>query len=166
MVLIANASNNVSAAPTAKQSAAGVVNDLAAACPSKCSGKRCASLTPQRVLLRPRDPGAGTTRHVHSHLKPRHCWQTIPNPFNPETWIPYQLWQKRSEVTVTIYASDGSVVRTLALGYQAAGMYKNRTQAAYWDGRNELGETVASGIYFYTLIAGEFIATRKMLILK
>ena len=67
---------------------------------------------------------------------------------------------------VTIYASDGSVVRTLALGYQDAGMYKNRTQAAYWDGRNDLGETVASGVYFYTLIAGEFTATRKMLILK
>ena len=88
-----------------------------------------------------------------------------PNPFNPETWIPYQLAQP-SEVTVHIYAADGSRVRTLALGYQDAGLYKNRSQAAYWDGRNEFGETVASGLYFYTLTAGEFSATRRMLILK
>ena len=67
---------------------------------------------------------------------------------------------------VNIYASDGSVVRTLALGHQEAGMYKNRTQAAYWDGKNELGESVASGLYFYTLTAGDFTATRRMLILK
>ena len=88
-----------------------------------------------------------------------------PNPFNPETWIPYQL-AKATDVTVTIYASDGSVVRTLALGHQEAGMYKHRSHAAYWDGKNELGESVASGLYFYTLTAGEFSATRRMLILK
>ena len=88
-----------------------------------------------------------------------------PNPFNPETWIPYQL-AKATEVTVTIYAFNGSAVRTLALGHQDAGMYKNRSQAAYWDGKNAFGEPVASGIYFYTLTAGEFTATRKMLILK
>ena len=88
-----------------------------------------------------------------------------PNPFNPETWIPYQL-AKAAQVTVTIYTSAGSVVRTLALGHQAAGMYKSRSQAAYWDGKNAFGETVASGLYFYTLTAGEFTATRKMLILK
>ena len=88
-----------------------------------------------------------------------------PNPFNPETWIPYQL-SKAADVAVTIYASDGNIVRTLALGHQEAGMYKNRTQAAYWDGKNELGESVASGLYFYTLTAGDFTATRRMLILK
>ena len=88
-----------------------------------------------------------------------------PNPFNPETWIPYQL-SKAADVSVTIYASDGNVVRTLALGYQDAGMYKNRSHAAYWDGKNTLGESVASGLYFYTLTAGEFAATRRMLILK
>ena len=88
-----------------------------------------------------------------------------PNPFNPETWIPYQL-SKAADVTVTIYASDGNVVRTLALGHRDVGTYKNRSQAAYWDGKNEMGESVASGIYFYTLIAGNFSATRKMLILK
>ena len=88
-----------------------------------------------------------------------------PNPFNPETWIPYQL-SKAADVTVTIYASDGNVVWTLSLGHQAAGTYKNRSQAAYWDGKNEVGESVASGVYFYTLIADSFSATRKMLILK
>ena len=89
----------------------------------------------------------------------------FPNPFNPETWIPYQL-DKPAEVTISIYAVDGQVVRRLALGHQPAGMYQNRSRAAYWDGRNEFGESVASGIYFYTLTAGEFNATRKMLITK
>ena len=88
-----------------------------------------------------------------------------PNPFNPETWIPYQL-AAPAEVTLTIYDMNGQVVRRLALGHQAAGMYRNRSRATYWDGRNHLGESVASGLYFYTLTAGEFTATRKMLILK
>ncbi len=88
-----------------------------------------------------------------------------PNPFNPETWIPYQL-ATPAEVTVTIYAANGMVVRTLALGHQPAGSYESRSRAAYWDGRNAVGERVASGVYFYTLQAGDFAATRKMLILK
>ena len=88
-----------------------------------------------------------------------------PNPFNPETWIPYQL-AKPAEVTLTIYATNGAIVRTLVLGHQPAGIYQYRSRAAYWDGKNELGEPVASGIYFYTLTAGDFNATRKMLIRK
>ena len=88
-----------------------------------------------------------------------------PNPFNPETWIPYQLAES-AEVTLTIYDMNGELIRRLAVGHQAAGMYKNRSRAVYWDGRNQLGESVASGLYFYTLTAGEFTATRKMLILK
>ena len=88
-----------------------------------------------------------------------------PNPFNPETWIPYQLAEP-AEVTLTIHAVNGTVVRTLALGHQPAGIYQTRTRAAYWDGKNEVGESVASGIYFYTLTAGDFTATRKMLIRK
>ena len=88
-----------------------------------------------------------------------------PNPFNPETWIPYQLAEP-AEVTLRIYAVNGALVRTLALGYQPAGVYRIRSRAAYWDGRNSFGEAVASGIYFYTLIAGDFTATRKMLIKK
>ncbi len=88
-----------------------------------------------------------------------------PNPFNPETWIPYHL-AKPADVTLTIYTANGNVVRTLALGHQAAGIYQNRKHAVYWDGKNEAGESVASGIYFYSLTAGDFFATRKMLILK
>jgi len=88
-----------------------------------------------------------------------------PNPFNPETWIPYQL-SKPTDVTLTIYAVNGHVVRRLSLGHQPAGMYQSRSRAAYWDGRNAFGESVASGVYFYTLTAGDFITTRKMLIHK
>ncbi len=89
----------------------------------------------------------------------------FPNPFNPETWIPYQL-SKPAEVTITIYAVNGQMVRRLALGHQPAGLYQSRSRAAYWDGRNALGELVASGVYFYTLTADDFTATRKMLIRK
>ena len=92
-------------------------------------------------------------------------FHNYPNPFNPETWIPYQL-AKPAEVTLTIYATNGAIVRTLVLGHQPAGIYQYRSRAAYWDGKNELGEPVASGIYFYTLTAGDFNATRKMLIRK
>ena len=88
-----------------------------------------------------------------------------PNPFNPETWIPYQL-ANSADVTLMIYDMNGQLVRRLAVGHQAAGMYQSRSRAAYWDGRNQLGDTVASGLYFYALTAGEFTATRRMLILK
>ena len=88
-----------------------------------------------------------------------------PNPFNPETWIPYQL-AKPAEVTLHIYAVNGELVRTLVLGHQPAGIYRTRSRAAYWNGQNNIGEVVASGIYFYTLVAGDFTATRKMLIMK
>ena len=88
-----------------------------------------------------------------------------PNPFNPETWIPYQLAQSAG-VTISIYTLDGTVIRTLNLGHKPSGVYQDKTVAAYWDGRNEVGEFVASGVYFYTLTAGKFKSTRKMLILK
>ncbi len=88
-----------------------------------------------------------------------------PNPFNPETWIPYQL-AKPAEVTLHIYAVNGALVRTLTFGHQPAGMYHGKSRAAYWDGRNALGETVASSVYFYTLTAGDFTKTRKMVISK
>ena len=88
-----------------------------------------------------------------------------PNPFNPETWIPYQL-ANPANVTLTIYDIQGHVVRNLDLGPQRAGMYHNRNRAAYWDGKNAVSEPVASGLYFYTLTAGDFTATRKMLIRK
>ena len=88
-----------------------------------------------------------------------------PNPFNPETWIPYQL-AAPADVTLAIYSADGKLVRTLDLGHQAAGVYQSKTRAAYWDGRNALGEQIASGVYFYTFTAGDFSATSKMLIAK
>ena len=88
-----------------------------------------------------------------------------PNPFNPETWIPYQL-SESAEVSISIYAADGRLVRTLDLGHRSVGNYESRSRAAYWDGRNDVGESVASSVYFYTLTAGDFTATRKMLILK
>ncbi len=88
-----------------------------------------------------------------------------PNPFNPETWIPYRLAEPTA-VSISIYSIDGHLVRTLTLGHQPMGIYESRSRAAYWDGRNELGESVASGVYFYTLTAGDFTATRKMLIRK
>ncbi len=88
-----------------------------------------------------------------------------PNPFNPETWIPYHL-AAPTKVTLQIFTVNGALVRTLDLGHQPAGVYQQRRRAAYWDGRNQVGESVASGVYFYTLTAGDFTATRKMLIRK
>ena len=99
--------------------------------------------------------------------KPKHSrlLQNYPNPFNPETWIPYQL-SEDSSVSVSIYDTTGQLVRTLSLGFQSAGFYNNRERAAYWDGRNNTGEQVASGVYFYSLNTPDFSSTRKMLILK
>ena len=94
-----------------------------------------------------------------------HLFANYPNPFNPETWIPYQL-AKPADVTLTIYAVNGEIVRQLVLGHQPVGIYQDKNRAAYWDGKNALGEPVASGVYFYTLTTGDFTATRKMLIRK
>ena len=91
--------------------------------------------------------------------------RNYPNPFNPETWIPYRLAED-AFVVLTIYDGSGRVVRTLDVGHQTAGVYESRSKAVYWDGRNEVGEQVASGLYFYTLTAGDFSATRKTVILK
>ncbi len=88
-----------------------------------------------------------------------------PNPFNPETWIPYQL-KKPAEVSLTIFNMKGQAIRTLAVGHQPAGMYRSRSRAAYWDGRNEMGERMGNGVYFCTLSAGDFSATRKMVVGK
>ena len=88
-----------------------------------------------------------------------------PNPFNPETWIPYRL-AEGADVTLTIYDAGGSIVRTLDIGHSKAGIYESRDKAIYWEGRNDLGESVASGVYFYHLKAGEYSATKRMVILK
>ena len=88
-----------------------------------------------------------------------------PNPFNPETWIPYRLAED-AFVTLTIYDGNGHVVRALNVGHRIAAVYERRSKAIYWDGKNGLGEQVASGVYFYSLTTGDFSATRKMVILK
>ena len=91
--------------------------------------------------------------------------QNYPNPFNPETWIPYQL-SKDADVSIRIYNSAGYLVRTLNPGHNMAGYYKSKDKAAYWDGNNEAGERVSSGIYFYTIHAGEYTETRKMIMVR
>ena len=88
-----------------------------------------------------------------------------PNPFNPETWIPYEL-ATDTNVRLTIYNTQGVVIRSLQFGHQSAGYYMGRDRAAYWDGRNALGEQVASGLYFYQLETDEMSSMRKMVILK
>ena len=138
--------------------------------------ERLAPETLQQVLdiLRTQNDGSLTFQRAIANLaqllaalvpKETALLANYPNPFNPETWIPYQLAEP-AEVTLRIYAINGELVRTLALGHQPAGIYQTRTRAAYWDGKNALGEPVASGIYFYTLTASEFTSTRKMLIVK
>ena len=91
--------------------------------------------------------------------------QNYPNPFNPETWIPYQL-SKSAEVSIHIHNVAGHLIRTLDLGLKSTGSYMTPSTAAYWDGKNSVGERVASGIYFYTLQTADFAATRRMVILK
>ena len=96
-----------------------------------------------------------------------------PNPFNPETWIPYHL-ARAANIQVTVYDAKGAIVRQLDLGYQSVGYYTARSKAAYWDGRNNGGELVASGIYFYQLRVsssrsigtGDYTAIRRMVIVK
>ena len=114
--------------------------------------------TPEKIAAAPK--GVKGILPIKTELLPNY-----PNPFNPETWIPYQL-AASVDVGIFIYTADGKLIRTLELGHQSAGIYNSRSRAAHWDGRNALGEPVASGVYFYTLMAGEFTATRKMLIRK
>jgi len=114
-------------------------------------------------------------KHVLEQLKPLIGWQPLPshttllqnypNPFNPETWFPYKLAQD-SYVTIRIYNTKCQLIRMLHLGNQKAGIYMTKEKAAYWDGRDSFGEKIASGVYYYTLQAGELKSTRKMVIMK
>ena len=88
-----------------------------------------------------------------------------PNPSNPETWIPFEI-DRDSEVSITIYDTSGTSVRTIRVGYVEAGRYRSQSKAVYWDGKTDTGERVASGVYFYTLRAGMARYTRKMMVLK
>ena len=111
--------------------------------------------------------GIATLEHLINTTVPTETalLPNYPNPFNPETWIPYDLAED-ANVHIDIYNLKGESVRRLSVGFQTVGTYRTSSRAAYWDGRNALGESVASGVYFYTLIAGDFTATGKMLIRK
>ncbi|MFC1715039.1 cohesin domain-containing protein, partial [Candidatus Poribacteria bacterium] len=99
--------------------------------------------------------------------RPKHnaLLQNYPNPFNPETWMPYHL-SSANPVMVKIYSTSGQLIRTLDLGHKDAGVYASRSKAAYWDGTNEAGEEVTSGVYFYSITAGDFSAMRKLVVQK
>ncbi len=111
--------------------------------------------------------GIATLEHlIHTTVPPETALlPNYPNPFNPETWIPYDLAED-TDVHIDIYNLKGESVRRLPVGFQTAGTYRTSSRAVYWDGRNAVGEAVASGIYFYTFQAGQFRATRQMVILK
>ena len=102
---------------------------------------------------------------ILGEVKHNQLLQNFPNPFNPETWIPFRLTDE-SDVTIQIYNPTGQLVRRLSPGTLPAGDYASQAQAVYWDGRNQTGEPVSSGVYLYTIQAGDFSATRKMLIQK
>ena len=110
------------------------------------------------------EPG-GKQIVILGEVKRNQLLQNFPNPFNPETWIPFRLTDK-SDVMIQIYNSTGQLVRRLSPGTLPAGDYSSQAQAVYWDGRNQIGEPVSSGVYLYTIQAGNFSATRKMLIWK
>ena len=123
----------------------------------------------KHILVTARDEvGNFTQLIVTSTLNNRYITELLPNypnPFNPETWIPYRLG-KDAEVTLTIYDASGDVVRQFDLGYQPAGTYETRSRAVYWNGTNDFGETVANGVYFYSLSTSDYSHTRKAIILK
>ena len=110
------------------------------------------------------EPG-GKQIVIFGEVKRNQLLQNFPNPFNPETWIPFRL-ANESHVTIYIYNTAGQLVRRLSLGTMPAGDYSSQSQAVHWDGRNNNGESVSSGVYLYTIHAGDFSAIRKMLIRK
>jgi hypothetical protein len=120
------------------------------------------SIAPELPLWYPRIPEYKLCQDLPSDSR---LHQNYPNPFNPETWIPYQLAQP-ADVTVRVFGAKGELLRTISLGSKEAGFHTGKSQAAYWDGRNEFGESVGSGVYYCNLRAGDFSATRRMIILK
>ena len=169
LVIIANALGNAAAAPStdayaSEQLTAAQVEQWLRLAKREVSQLNQTSKFPSEI---PYERGILILAQILETLAPKTTGllPNYPNPFNPETWIPYQL-AAPANVVITIYAVDGRLVRTLELGHQAVGVYQTQSRAAHWDGRNEFGEQVASGVYFYVLTAGDFTATRKMLIRK
>ena len=160
LTLVAGAFGETPAAPSAH--AAAIENLTATEVAQWLQAAQQANLT-DPVFQR----GVEVLKHLLALLVPKETvlLANYPNPFNPETWIPYQL-AAPGDVTIDIHAIGGTLIRTLSLGHKPIGIYQTRTRAAYWDGKNQVGEPVASGVYFYTLTAGDFTATRKMLIRK
>ena len=98
-------------------------------------------------------------------VKRTELYQNYPNPFNPDTWIPYRL-AHAEDVAIRVYNASGQLVRRLDMGHKPAGAYMSKEKAAHWDGRNDEGEQVASDVYFYTIQAGDFAATKKMVVAR
>ena len=160
LVLVAGAFGGEAAAPSAQPQALELLN--AADVQSWLSQAQQLALTDPTYLN-----GIIVLEQLHAALVPQETvlLPNYPNPFNPETWIPYRL-AADAFVILTIYDTTGEAVRSIDVGYKPAAAYETRTKAIYWDGCNEFGEQVGSGVYFYHLSAGDFSATRKMLILK
>ena len=160
LVVVAGMFDSAAAAPSAQPQAAEMLS--AAAIRQWLTDAKALEITDPIT-----ERGVIVLQQLLASLTPRETQllPNYPNPFNPETWIPYRL-AKDAFVTLTIYDGAGQIVRTIDVGLQPASAYESQSQAIYWDGRNQIGEQVASGVYFYHLSADDYSATRKMLILK
>ena len=159
LVLVAGAFGNVAAAPTAWN------RDLEIA-PAESDVRQWLAQARQSGLTDAASQrGILTLEQLLAALTPKETalLSNYPNPFNPETWIPYRL-ASDADVQISIYDAKGVLIRRLNPGHQSAAVYESRDKAIYWNGRNDFGERVSSGVYFYTLRAGDFSATRKMLV--
>jgi hypothetical protein len=160
LVQVAGAIGNAAAAPSAHPQALAMITPAdVEGWLTQAQGLDLTDLRSQRGII--------FLEHLLAALAPKETalLPNYPNPFNPETWIPYQLAHD-ADVTLTVYDTKGTPVWQLELGNQPAGFYTTRTKAAYWDGRNDRGESVASGVYFYQLQAGDYTDLRRMVILK
>ena len=160
LVLVAGAFGNTAAAPALRSQALAMLNAAdVQGWLTQAHGLNLTDAASQRGVI--------FLEQLLSSLIPKETalLHNYPNPFNPETWIPYRL-AHAADVEITIYNTRGTVVRRLDLGHQSAGFYTVRAKAGYWNGRNEFGELVASGLYFYQLRAGDYSALRRMVILK
>ena len=160
LVTVAGVLGNAAAAPSAHPQAL-----------AKLTTAEVAGWLTQAQQMALRDPvylrGIAVLEQLLAALTPKEnsLLPNYPNPFNPETWLPYHL-AHAADVQIIIYDTKGAMVRQLDLGHQPAGYYTDQAKAACWDGRNESGESVASGVYFYQLRAGDYSASRRMVIVR